>query len=95
MLAASASDLLILLLADDVSPTVRAEIRAALASRAPFVILAKQGPSMTAPCRRLVGALAKKGFPALAFRNASELRTHVIQALQRHVLNAVHVWRRP
>lgn len=83
--AASESDGIVLLLANDVSPIVEAEFQAAWKSRALCFVFTKKTRGLTANCRRFVERLAKLKVTPLRFQNESELRS----SLQTKLMHAV------
>lgn len=91
---AGSTDVLVLLVQDDVSPIVRAEFNAAYAAGAICFVFTKSGRAATKRCRRFLATLAKRGILPLRFQNESELRTHVVQRLRGHIVGAVRAERR-
>jgi nucleoside phosphorylase len=86
--AARVSDLLVLLIADDISPVVKAEVRSAVDAGATCFVFAKRIATVSSGCRAFISTLAKRSVPTLQFQNASELRTHLVQRFQRYLLHA-------
>jgi hypothetical protein len=85
---AAASELLVLILEDDLTPTTHKEYMAAKKTGAWCCILVKEGGTLTPKATRFIKRESKAAVYK-RFRNASELRTHVMSALYTALLRGV------
>jgi len=90
---ARGSDMLILLVGQDVSPIVEAEFDTAFDAGVTCIVLRKPAFA-TLRCRRFLTRLARRGVMPLNFQNHSELRTHLIKRINGHLLTAFRSRRR-
>jgi hypothetical protein len=84
---AKTSDVLVLLLSDDLSPITRKEYRAAKRAGVPRLVLLKAGSSRSDAAEHFVITEQRSSITA-EFANLAELRTQVLQGLQSYALRA-------
>ncbi|XYH95544.1 hypothetical protein ACMHYB_48345 [Sorangium sp. So ce1128] len=92
--AARTSDVLVLLLGDDISPIVKAEFEAAYSAHAHCVVLAKRTFQPSRHCLTFIRRLAKRTIIPINFQNESELRTYLTQRIHAYVISATRATRR-
>jgi hypothetical protein len=88
---AQLSDALILIIGTDLPPECNNEFSAAYSAGARCVTLLQQGVVRSDAATCFIDAQRTLGHSAVLFKNVSELRTHITEEIQKHVIRSTRI----